>query len=185
MAVPRLGRRVIFHSAAHDEPELHLPIMRTVFRGRRRVRLQLLLRTGVGRAHLPRRPSPGQRRSAPPSSKGSGDPAAARAALGLAPGERVRAVRRSGRAGQGLPRTGRAVAAVPPAASRRPPPGPPRAGPRGTPGRRRRRRRRAARPKTSNGGRCRRCEFVVTPFGVGVLQPRRPRGVVGGMLPSS
>jgi glycosyltransferase involved in cell wall biosynthesis len=28
---PRLGRRVIFHGAAHDEPELHLPIMRDVF----------------------------------------------------------------------------------------------------------------------------------------------------------
>jgi glycosyltransferase involved in cell wall biosynthesis len=28
---PRLGRRVIFHGAAHDEPELHLPIMRHVF----------------------------------------------------------------------------------------------------------------------------------------------------------
>jgi glycosyltransferase involved in cell wall biosynthesis len=29
--VPRLGRRVIFHGAAHDEPELHLPIMAGVF----------------------------------------------------------------------------------------------------------------------------------------------------------
>ncbi len=28
---PRLGRRVIFHSAAHDEAELHLPIMGPVF----------------------------------------------------------------------------------------------------------------------------------------------------------
>ncbi|HVC69685.1 MAG TPA: glycosyltransferase family 4 protein [Acidimicrobiales bacterium] len=28
---PRLGRRVIFHGAAHDEPELHLSIMREVF----------------------------------------------------------------------------------------------------------------------------------------------------------
>jgi glycosyltransferase involved in cell wall biosynthesis len=28
---PRLGRRVIFHGAAHDEPELHLGIMREVF----------------------------------------------------------------------------------------------------------------------------------------------------------
>jgi glycosyltransferase involved in cell wall biosynthesis len=30
-AVPRLGRRVLFHGAAHDEPELHLRIMRPVF----------------------------------------------------------------------------------------------------------------------------------------------------------
>jgi glycosyltransferase involved in cell wall biosynthesis len=30
-AVPRLGRRVIFHGAAHDEPELHLPLMEDVF----------------------------------------------------------------------------------------------------------------------------------------------------------
>ena len=29
--VPRLGRRVIFHGAAHDEAELHLGIMRAVF----------------------------------------------------------------------------------------------------------------------------------------------------------
>jgi glycosyltransferase involved in cell wall biosynthesis len=31
--VPRLGRRVIFHGAAHDEPELHLSIMQPVFAG--------------------------------------------------------------------------------------------------------------------------------------------------------
>jgi glycosyltransferase involved in cell wall biosynthesis len=30
-AVPRLGRRVIFHGAAHDEPELCLPVMAEVF----------------------------------------------------------------------------------------------------------------------------------------------------------
>lgn len=30
-AVPRIGRRVIFHSAAHDEPELYLPQMAGVF----------------------------------------------------------------------------------------------------------------------------------------------------------
>jgi glycosyltransferase involved in cell wall biosynthesis len=29
--VPRLGRRVVFHGAAHDEPELHLPVMAEVF----------------------------------------------------------------------------------------------------------------------------------------------------------
>jgi glycosyltransferase involved in cell wall biosynthesis len=28
---PRLGRRVIFHGAAHDEPELYLPLMKEVF----------------------------------------------------------------------------------------------------------------------------------------------------------
>jgi glycosyltransferase involved in cell wall biosynthesis len=31
VGAPRLGRRVIFHGAAHDEPELHLPIMGEVF----------------------------------------------------------------------------------------------------------------------------------------------------------
>lgn len=30
-AVRRMGRRVIFHGAAHDEPELYLPVMREVF----------------------------------------------------------------------------------------------------------------------------------------------------------
>jgi glycosyltransferase involved in cell wall biosynthesis len=30
--VGRLGRRVVFHGAAHDEAELHLPIMKEVFR---------------------------------------------------------------------------------------------------------------------------------------------------------
>ncbi|MBV9661178.1 MAG: glycosyltransferase family 4 protein [Acidimicrobiales bacterium] len=30
-AVPQLGRRAIFHCAAHDEPELYLPLMPTVF----------------------------------------------------------------------------------------------------------------------------------------------------------
>jgi glycosyltransferase involved in cell wall biosynthesis len=30
--VARLGRRVVFHGAAHDEAELHLPIMKRVFR---------------------------------------------------------------------------------------------------------------------------------------------------------
>ena len=30
-AVRRLGRRVIFHGAAHDEPELYLPVMASVF----------------------------------------------------------------------------------------------------------------------------------------------------------
>ena len=28
---PRLGRRVVFHGAAHDEAELHLPVMADVF----------------------------------------------------------------------------------------------------------------------------------------------------------
>ncbi|MGH9016415.1 MAG: glycosyltransferase family 4 protein [Acidimicrobiales bacterium] len=31
VGTPRLGRRVVFHGAAHDEPELHLRIMREVF----------------------------------------------------------------------------------------------------------------------------------------------------------
>ncbi len=86
-AAPRLGRRVIFHSAAHDEPELHLPIMRAVFgavggMAYNSYAEQALVEGTFPVAHLP-------------SSvigatvvEGSGDPDAARAAVGLAPDER-------------------------------------------------------------------------------------------------
>jgi glycosyltransferase involved in cell wall biosynthesis len=81
-AVPRLGRRVLFHGAAHDEAELHLRIMRPVFCAvggfafNSFAERSLVERT-FPVAHLP-------------SSvignavvKRDGDPAAARAALGL------------------------------------------------------------------------------------------------------
>ena len=80
--VPRLGRRVIFHGAAHDEAELHLPLMRDVFHAvggfsyNSFAERDLVQRT-FGVAHLP-------------SSvignavvEGTGDPEVARAALGL------------------------------------------------------------------------------------------------------
>ena len=80
--VPRLGRRVIFHGAAHDEPELHLPLMRDVFGAvggfafnsfaerdlvQRTFQVAHLPSSVVGNAVV----------------EGRGDPAAARAALGL------------------------------------------------------------------------------------------------------
>ena len=85
-AVPRLGRRVIFHGAAHDEPELYLPSMRGVF-------------AEVGgfafNSHSERRlvQSTFDVADRPWSvignavNQGRGDPARAREALGLAPDE--------------------------------------------------------------------------------------------------
>lgn len=86
-AVPRLGRRVIFHGAAHDEPELYFPAMAGVFASvggfafNSFAERDLVERTfAVG--HLP---------SAVIGNavdEGHGDPAAARAELGLGPDER-------------------------------------------------------------------------------------------------
>ena len=86
-AGPRLGRRVIFHGAAHDEPELYLPVMADLFRAvggfafnSFSERDLVERRFGVG--HLP---------SAVIGNavdEGSGDPAGARQALGLDPDER-------------------------------------------------------------------------------------------------
>lgn len=85
--VPRLGRRVVFHGAAHDEPELHLGIMKEVFESvgglsfnsfaerdlvGRMFRVGHLPSTVLGNAVV----------------EGSGDADQARAALGLAPDER-------------------------------------------------------------------------------------------------
>jgi glycosyltransferase involved in cell wall biosynthesis len=83
-AVPRLGRRVIFHGAAHDEPELRLPVMADVFGAvggfsyNSFAERRLVERTfQVG--HLPG----GVIGNA--VVEGAGDPSAARAALGLDP----------------------------------------------------------------------------------------------------
>ena len=85
--VARLGRKVIFHGAAHDEPELHLPVMRGVY-------------TAVGgfafNSHAERTLVEGLFRVGQlPSSvignavvESPGDADAARAALGLGPDER-------------------------------------------------------------------------------------------------
>ncbi|HMC39041.1 MAG TPA: glycosyltransferase family 4 protein [Acidimicrobiales bacterium] len=85
-AVPRAGRRVIFHGAAHDEPELYLPIMGDVFQAvggfafnSYAERELVERRFQVG--HLPSRVIGNA------VDEGHGDPARARAALGLDPDE--------------------------------------------------------------------------------------------------
>lgn len=83
-AVPRLGRRVIFHGAAHDEPELYLPVMGEVFRSvggfafnsfSERALVEQQFQVG----HLPSSVIGNA------VNEGAGDAAAARRALGLAP----------------------------------------------------------------------------------------------------
>jgi glycosyltransferase involved in cell wall biosynthesis len=85
--VPRLGRRVIFHCAAHDEPELHLPIMGPVFQSAGGLAYnsyaeQALVERTFPIGHLPASVIGAT------VVEGSGDPDQARAVLGLAPGER-------------------------------------------------------------------------------------------------
>ena len=82
----RLGRRVIFHCAAHDEPELHLSIMPEVFGSvggfaYNSYSEQALVERTFPIAHLPAGVIGAT------VVEGSGDPDTARAALGLAPGE--------------------------------------------------------------------------------------------------
>jgi glycosyltransferase involved in cell wall biosynthesis len=83
---PRLGRRVIFHGAAHDEPELHFPIMREVFASvggfafNSQSERALVERT-FPIAHLPADVIGNT------VTEGGGDPVAARDVLGLAPEE--------------------------------------------------------------------------------------------------
>jgi glycosyltransferase involved in cell wall biosynthesis len=83
---PRLGRRVIFHGAAHNEPELHLPIMRDVFLSvggfafNSYAERALVERT-FPIAQLPSSVIGNSVTECP------GDPAPARAALGLGPDE--------------------------------------------------------------------------------------------------
>ena len=85
-AVPRMGRKVIFHGAAHDEPELHLPVMAEVFGSvggfafnSFSERTLVERRFGVG--HLP------SSMIGNAVNEGSGDPARARRVLGLEPDE--------------------------------------------------------------------------------------------------
>ncbi len=86
-ATPRLGRRVIFHSAAHDEPELHLALMRGVFGAAggfayNSYSEQALVERTFPVAHLPAAVIGAT------VVEGAGDRSAARTALGLAPEER-------------------------------------------------------------------------------------------------
>ncbi len=83
---PRLGRRVIFHSAAHDEPELHLSIIRDVFGSvggfaYNSYSEQALVERTFPIAHLPASVIGAT------VVEGWGDPRAARAVLGLGPHE--------------------------------------------------------------------------------------------------
>ena len=84
--VPRLGRRVLFHGAAHDEAELHLRIMRPVFSAvggfafNSFAERSLVERT-FPVAHLPSNVIGNA------VVERDGDPVAARAALGLGPDE--------------------------------------------------------------------------------------------------
>lgn len=86
-AVPRIGRRVIFHGAAHDEPELYLPVMDPVFRSVGGFAFNTYSERGL----VERRFDIG---SLPYSvignavDEGHGDPVAARLALGIGPDER-------------------------------------------------------------------------------------------------
>ncbi|HEY5024018.1 MAG TPA: glycosyltransferase family 4 protein [Acidimicrobiales bacterium] len=85
-AVARLGRRTIFHCAAHDEPELHFPFMREVFSAAGGLAYnsyseQALVERTFPVAHLPASVIGAT------VVAGAGDPESARAALGLAPGE--------------------------------------------------------------------------------------------------
>ena len=85
-AVPRLGRRTIFHGAAHDEPELYFPTMPAVFGAvggfafnsfSERDLVERTFRVG----HLPSAVIGNA------VNDGSGDPAQARRELGLEPDE--------------------------------------------------------------------------------------------------
>jgi glycosyltransferase involved in cell wall biosynthesis len=86
-AVPRFGRRVIFHCAAHDEPELHLPIMGAVFGAVGGFAYNSHSEQALVQRTFPVAQLPSSVIGATVV-EGSGDPAAARAALGLAPDER-------------------------------------------------------------------------------------------------
>jgi glycosyltransferase involved in cell wall biosynthesis len=84
--VPRLGRRVIFHGATHDEPELYLPVMRPVFESVG----GFAFNSFSERALVERRFSVGHVPSAVIGNavdEGRGDPAEARRQLGLTPEE--------------------------------------------------------------------------------------------------
>lgn len=82
VGVPRLGRRVLFHGAAHDEPELYLPLMKRVFTSVGAFSFNSFSERQLVESVYPV--------ASIPSSvignavnEGRGDPAAARAALGL------------------------------------------------------------------------------------------------------
>lgn len=79
---PRLGRRVIFHGAAHDEPELYLPIMREVFLSVGGFAFNSYAERALVERTFPIAQLPASV-IGNSVAEGEGDPAAARAALGL------------------------------------------------------------------------------------------------------
>lgn len=85
-AVPRLGRRTLFHGAAHPEPELFLPLMPAVFGAVGGFAFntfaeRALVERTFGTGHLPSRVVGNA------VVEDQGDPAEARVALGLNPDE--------------------------------------------------------------------------------------------------
>lgn len=84
--VPALGRRALFHPAAHDEAELHLPVMHDVFGAAGGFAYlsyaeRRLVERNFGVGHLP------QQVVGAAVVAGDGEPSAARASLGLGEGE--------------------------------------------------------------------------------------------------
>jgi glycosyltransferase involved in cell wall biosynthesis len=86
VGAPRLGRRVIFHGAAHDEPELHLPIMREVFQSVGGFAFNSYAERALVERTFPIAQLPASV-IGNSVAEGDGDPATARAELGLGPGE--------------------------------------------------------------------------------------------------
>jgi len=85
-AAARLGRRVVFHGAAHDEPELHLPLMPAVYGAVG----GFAFNSFAEQALVQRCFAVAERPCAVVGNavvEGAGDPGPARAALGLAPDE--------------------------------------------------------------------------------------------------
>jgi glycosyltransferase involved in cell wall biosynthesis len=85
-AVPRLGRRVLFHAAAHDEAELHLRIMRPVFGAVGGFAFISFAERSLVERTFPVAHLPSSVIGAAVVER-DGDPVAARAALGLGPDE--------------------------------------------------------------------------------------------------
>ena len=85
-AVPRLGRRVLLHGAAHDEAELHLRIMRPVFCAVGGFAFYSFAERSLVERTFPVAHLPSSVIGIAVAER-DGDPAAARAALGLGPDE--------------------------------------------------------------------------------------------------
>jgi glycosyltransferase involved in cell wall biosynthesis len=85
--VPVLGRRAVFHPAAHDEPELHLPPMRRVFGAAGGLAYNTFAERDLVELTFPVAHLPSEVVGIAVEG-GRGDPVHARVRLGLDPGER-------------------------------------------------------------------------------------------------